>query len=157
MSEKKTGILARITRALVPIGVFQRFLKDQRRIRRQIDEASSVLDITPQRLKRGDGLDRMMSVWRILPENVILVIRARRRNAAMFFVAGILAVLAIPTFTRGDFSLSRTIASVQMAIIGLLLLYIAGVSWWRAECLRRQRYQTFLDFWFGDFFFWKKG
>ena len=157
MSEKKTGILARITRGLIPIGIFQRFLNDQRRIRRQIDEASSVLDITPHRLKRGDGLDRMMTVWRIRPENVILVIRARRRNAAMFFVAGILAVLAIPTFTRGDFSLSRTIASVQMAIIGLLLLYIAGVSWWRAECLRRQRYQTFLDFWFGDFFFWKKG
>lgn len=156
MSEKKAGLFSRITRSLVPFETFRRFMGEQRRIHRQIEDASSVLDIKPKRLKAGEGLDRMLAVWRILPEDVILVIRARRRNAILFFVAGILAILVIPSFTSGGFSVAQTIATVQMAIIGTLMLYIAGVSWWRAECLRRQRYQTFLDFWFGDFLFRKK-
>ena len=148
---KRSGFFSRITRLLLPIEQAQRVRDEQRRIRQDISRAAKMLDEKPGRLKEGDDLERMMLVWRISPDKVPLVIRDRRRHAIVFLVAGMFFFLAVPILTSGASRAIAMAAMIQTFLIGGLMLFSAGQSWWRAACLHTGNYQPFLKFWFGDF------
>lgn len=138
-------------RLVLPIEQVQRVRAEQRRIRQDLGQAAKMLDEKPGKLQKGDDLEKMMLVWRISPDNVPLVIRDRRRHAAVFFAAGLFFFIAIPIFTSGASRFIAIAAMIQTFLIGGLMLFAAGQSWWRAACLQEGVYHSFIDFWFGDF------